>query len=210
VFEKDTYYLSPLRKRTIKILAPAEMHKEVFKVQVNKKGIVVPETVEVRLAKSRGYCVGRIDTLPSKDEGNFILEVKHNDTVVKTNLVVKDIKPNKGPTISIDPKNLDSVTRSSLMPLPGILNIQIYLKHKGIRKLLGPYANDKYANIDSHVVKAVFSEIVASELANYVIETEFAKRSHLYRDPSSLIRKQKELMTKFNVAMQISLLAEFI
>jgi len=210
VFEKDTYYLSPLRKRTIKILAPAEMHKEVFKVQVNKKGIVVPEIVEVRLAKSRGYCVGRIDTLPGKDEGNFILEVKHNDTVVKTNLVVKDIKPNKGPTISIDPKNLDSVTRSSLLPLPGILNIQIYLKHKGIRKLLGPYVNDKYANIDSHVVKAVFSEIVASELANYVIETEFAKRSHLYRDPSSLIRKQKELMTKFNVAMQISLLAEFI
>jgi hypothetical protein len=84
------------------------------------------------------------------------------------------------------------------------------LKHKGIRKLLGVYSNDKYTNIDSHVVKAIFSEIVASEIANYVIETDFAKRPHLYRDPSSLIRKQKELMTKFNVAMQSFLLADFI
>lgn len=210
VFEKDTYYLSPLRKRTVKVFAPAEMHKDVLKVEISNSGLVVPKTTELRLAKSKGYCIGKIDVLPGKDEGNFVLSAIHNGSSVETNLVVKDINPNKGPTITIDPKNQDSVTRSSLIPLPGLLSIQIYLKHKGIRKLLGVYSNDKYTNIDSHVVKAVFSEIVASEIANYVIETDFAKRPHLYRDPSSLIRKQKELMTKFNVAMQSFLLADFI
>jgi hypothetical protein len=82
------------------------------------------------------------------------------------------------------------------------------LKHKGIRKLLGPHDGNQYTNIDSSTVKAVISEIVALELANYVIEADFVKKPHLYRDPASLIRKQKELTTRFNVAMQASLLSE--
>lgn len=210
VFEKDKYYLSPLRKRTVKVFAPAEMHKDSIKIGINNDGVVVPQTAELRLAKSKGYCISKVEVFPGKDEGNFLLSAMHDDRRAETNLIVKELKPNKGPTITIVPKNQDSVTRSSLIPLPGLLSIQIYLKHKGIRKLLGAFSNDKYANIDSNVVKAVFSEIVASEIANYVIETDFAKRPHLYRDPSSLIRKQKELMTKFNIAMQNFLLSDFI
>ena len=79
VFEKDDYYLSPLRKRTVKVFAPADMHKELVKIKISGNGVVVPQTAELRLAKSKGYCIGKIDVLPGKDEGSFVLSAIHNE-----------------------------------------------------------------------------------------------------------------------------------
>lgn len=208
LWEKDKSYLAPLRKRSIKILAPASMHKEIVKISSSNALLKHEEQVELRLTKSKGYCIGKVMVQAGREEETAELTAATSSQIAKTLVIVKEINPNKGPNIKIDPKDLDSVTRSSLFSLPGLLSIQIYLKHKGIRRLLGSHDGNQYANIDSATVKAVISEIVALELANYVIEADFAKKPHLYRDPASLIRKQKELTTRFNIAMQASLLPE--
>ena len=208
LWEKDKSYLAPLRKRAIKVLAPASMHKEIVKISSSNTLLKHEEQVELRLTKSKGYCIGKVMVQAGREEETAELTAATSSQIAKTLVIVKEINPNKGPNIKIDPKDLDSVTRSSLFSLPGLLSIQIYLKHKGIRRLLGSHDGNQYANIDSATVKAVISEIVALELANYVIEADFAKKPHLYRDPASLMRKQKELTTRFNIAMQASLLPE--
>ena len=162
------------------------------------------------MAKSKGYCIAKVQVQAGREEETFELIAKNKDIEVTTNVTIREISLNKGPNIKIDPKDQDSITRSSLFSLPGLLSIQIYLKHKGIRRLLGTHNGNQYKNIDSALVKAVISEIVAVELANYVIEEDFLKKPHLYRDPASLIRKQKELTTRFNIAMQSSLLSDLI
>ena len=210
IWEKDKNYLAPMRKRALKLFAPASMHKEYISIVASNTIAVVDSSVEFRLAKSKGYCIAKVQVQAGREEGNFEIVAKNKDSEATTTVIVRDISPNKGPDIKIDPKDQDSITRSSLFSLPGLLSIQIYLKHKGIRKLLGVHDGNQYKNIDSGLVKAVISEIVAIELANYVIEADFAKKPHLYRDPASLIRKQKELTTRFNVAMQSSLLSELI
>ena len=210
LWEKDRSYLVPLRKRALKLFAPASMHKEVISIGASNTIANVDTSVEFRLAKSKGYCIAKVQVQAGREEGNFELSAKNKDIEVTTSVTVRDVSPNKGPNIKIDPKNQDSITRSSLFSFPGLLSIQIYLKHKGIRKLLGAHDGNQYKNIDSSILKAVISEIVAIELANYVIEADFSKRSHLYRDPASLIRKQKELTTRFNVYMQSSLLSDLI
>ncbi len=210
VWEKDHSYLAPMRKRALRILAPASMHKETISILSTSSIAIFDNSAEFRLAKSKGYCIARVQVQAGREEGSFELTAKNSDCEVSTNVTVKDVNPNKGPNIKIDPKDQDSITRSSLFSLPGMLSIQIYLKHKGIRRLLGNHDGAQYKNIDSALVKAVISEIVAVELANYVIEADFAKKPHLYRDPASLIRKQKELTTRFNVAMQSSLLSDLI
>jgi hypothetical protein len=210
LWEKDHSYLTPMRKRALKLFAPASMHKETITIVSTSALATVDTTVEFRLAKSKGYCIAKVQVQAGREEGTFELIAKNSDTEVSTTVTIKEISPNKGPNIKIDPKDQDSITRSSLFSLPGLLSIQIYLKHKGIRKLLGPHDGTQYKNIDSALVKAVISEIVAVELANYVIEADFSKKPHLYRDPASLIRKQKELTTRFNVAMQSSLLSDLI
>jgi hypothetical protein len=208
VWEKDHSYLAPLRKRAIKILAPASMHKETVSITSSGAKLKHDDQVELKLTKTKGYCIGRVLVQAGREEETVEILAKNKLEETRTQISVREINPNKGPNIKIDPKDLDSVTRSSLFALPGLLSIQIYLKHKGIRKLLGPHDGNQYTNIDSSTVKAVISEIVALELANYVIEADFVKKPHLYRDPASLIRKQKELTTRFNVAMQASLLSE--
>ena len=210
LWEKDRSYLAPMRKRALKLFAPASMHKEAISIVASNTIANVDTSVEFRLAKSKGYCIAKVQVQAGREEGNFELSAKNKDIEVTTSVTVRDVSPNKGPNIKIDPKNQDSITRSSLFSFPGLLSIQIYLKHKGIRKLLGAHDGNQYKNIDSSIFKAVISEIVAIELANYVIEADFSKRPHLYRDPASLIRKQKELTTRFNVYMQSSLLSDFI
>lgn len=210
LWEKDHSYLTPMRKRALKLLAPASMHKETIEVKASNSLATVDTLIEFRLAKSKGYCIAKVQVQAGRDEGTLVLTAKNKGLEATTNVTLKEISLNKGPNIKIDPKDQDSITRSSLFSLPGLLSIQIYLKHKGIRKLLGVHDGTQYKNIDSALVKAVISEIVALELANYVIESDFSKKPHLYRDPASLIRKQKELTTRFNVAMQSSLLSDLI
>ncbi len=210
LWEKDNNYLAPMRKRALKLFAPASMHKESISINTTSNLATVDTSAEFRLAKSKGYCIAKVLVQAGREEGNLELSAKNKDVEVSTTVTIKEINPNKGPNIKIDPKDQDSITRSSLFSLPGLLSIQIFLKHKGIRKLLGMHDGMQYKNIDSALVKAVISEIVAVELANYVIEADFTKKPHLYRDPASLIRKQKELTTRFNVAMQSSLLADLI
>ena len=210
VWEKDQNYLAPMRRRALKLFAPASMHKETISIFASNSIANVDSSVEFRLAKSKGYCIAKVQIQAGREEGNFELSAKNSDSEVTTSVTVKEVSPNKGPNIKIDVKDQDSITRSSLFPLPGLLSIQIYLKHKGIRKLLGAHDGTQYKNIDSTLVKAVISEIVAIELANYVIEADYSKKPQLYRDPASMIRKQKELTTRFNVAMQSSLLADLI
>jgi hypothetical protein len=210
LWERDHSYLVPMRKRALKLFAPASMHKESISIVASNSIAIVDTTAEFRLAKSKGYCIAKVQVQAGREEGTFELTAKNENVEASTNVTIKEISLNKGPNIKIDPKDQDSITRSSLFSLPGLLSIQIYLKHKGIRKLLGTHDGFQYKNIDSALVKAVISEIVAVELANYVIESDFTKKPHLYRDPASTIRKQKELTTRFNVAMQSSLLSELI
>ena len=210
LWEKDHSYLVPMRKRALKLFAPASMHKETISIVASNSVATVDTTAEFRLAKSKGYCIAKVQVQAGREEETFELIAKNKDIEVTTNVTIREISLNKGPNIKIDPKDQDSITRSSLFSLPGLLSIQIYLKHKGIRRLLGTHNGNQYKNIDSALVKAVISEIVAVELANYVIEEDFLKKPHLYRDPASLIRKQKELTTRFNIAMQSSLLSDLI
>ena len=67
--------------------------------------------------------------------------------------------------------------RASLVPEPEGLKLVIFGRHPAFASLLGRWEEDKqrFERDDSKEVGLVLSEIIAAEIAHYILEREFAR-----------------------------------
>jgi hypothetical protein len=93
--------------------------------------------------------------------------------------------------------------RASLVPEPEGMKLVIFGGHPGIAPILGRWNDEteRFEHDDSHEVGLVLSEIIATEIAHYILERDFARPGRLF-DSGTYAAQYRRRLERYLVVAQ--------
>ena len=77
-----------------------------------------------------------------------------------------------------------------------------------MKGVLGPYQNDHFKFENSPQASATIGEIIAQQLATYVVEREAEAHPDRFTDAAMYFFRQQQLITSFVTALQTGLIVD--
>jgi hypothetical protein len=83
--------------------------------------------------------------------------------------------------------------------------IRIYGKHKSLSTLFGKHIGDGFENENSPEAGATIAELLAQQLASYVVEREAELHPERFSDSAMIFARQQHYVAQFAVTLQAGL-----
>ncbi len=174
-FERDSYRVAFGKKKTVRILAPAELvdlHGKDVHVQSSDPSVVILAGGKslLRLDEEHEFYVGEIMIDARKLGAKATLTAKLESTIATCNLAVT--RDDEGPSIKIEIENDEAGRYRAIVDKDGQ---QVIIKIKGGHSALRRYGGSPpdYQERDQPLFKALVAEIVADQAARMVLERKF-------------------------------------
>ncbi len=208
-FERQQYVVAPERHRNLVVRGPITLLEQTVKISHTGVGALVTQDAVLKPAASGRHCEARVRFSALADAGTAFLEaVSESGSRANCRIDVREHAPAQGLDLEIrlDPAS-QRVWRASTEEIDGTIRVTIYAGHPALRKLLGTYseAKAKYANEDDRTTRAVMAEIIALDLASFLVEREAERRPALQWDPARTLKTQRERNGKLLVVAQAAL-----
>jgi hypothetical protein len=87
----------------------------------------------------------------------------------------------------------------------GRLMIRIFGKHKSVKAIFGSYGTKGFENENSPEASATIAEILAHQLASYVVEREAENHPERFTDGAMFFARQQMLVPHFAASLQAGL-----
>jgi hypothetical protein len=208
-FESDKFSTSPEKVKKLLLVAPIDMTGEVVGIRTPSSEITVRPECRLRPASSGKYSEGLVYVQASEAEGNFIIEAFLQSETSQCTLQVKKSSRSKHPDLEIEVVGLENPPRRvDTLRENGKLVVRIYGKHKSIREVLGTHSGSNFKNENTPQARATICEIVAQQLANYIVEREAETYPDRFSDAAMFFHRQQQHVTELIVALQAGLITE--
>lgn len=209
-FEYEKYSVSPDKSKKLVLIAPLDFAGEVPNISIDAKHIImVVQTGQFKPHPSGKYVEAHIFVKAEMNEGvsKIIAAIAHNSA--ETNLIVKEQGRKKYPELRIELSGIDNPPRRvDTVREEGRLVVRMYGQHKSIKKILGPYIDNKFKNEDTPQALATMGEVVSQQIAAYLVEREQENYPDRFADAAAIFNRQQNLITDFVTIAQIGLIVE--
>lgn len=210
-WDRERYRLAPGRSRNLVLLAPAEYAGQKISVGVQDPLVDIEEsTVELKWTKSMSHLFAKVRVAAGTVEGATVISANVEGETAEATVEVREVDESSGPEIKFkfDSTDPNPLNRSAIIPEENLLTVWIFANHSVLKPLLGNHDGEGFAGDDSPAFKSALSEIIATEIAGYVLQREQEIHPQRNRDAASLFAAQQKLVIRFLKTLQIGLLEE--
>lgn len=210
-WDRERYRLAPGRSRNLVLLAPAEYAGQKISIGVGDPLVDIEEsTVDLKWTKAMSHLFAKVRVAAGTVEGSTFISANLEGETVEASVEVREVDESSGPEIKFrfDSTDPNPLTRSAIIPEENLLTVWIFANHSVLKPLLGKHVGEGFEGDDSPAFKSALSEIIATEIAGYVLQREQEIHPHRNRDAASLFAAQKKLVIRFLKTLQIGLLEE--
>lgn len=208
-WQRDRYRVAPSRSRNLYLLAPASYAGSEVSVSLKDSIADIDQTsIPFKWVKGETHLVAKVRVAAGKLEGATTITASVGEEFSSTSLVIKEVDESSGPEIrfQFDSNTVSPLARSALIPEGNVLTVWIFANHSILRPLLGKHLGAGFEGDNSPEFRSALSEIVATEIANYVLQREQEIHPSRNRDAASLISAQQKLVLRFLRALHLGLL----
>jgi hypothetical protein len=201
------------RKRTVELWAPIELVRDNHTaVTVRADGAAITldaTTVELHFDDSRGWFVGKVPfTGVRSGERATVRAEFHGETAEATVRVVEPTDPTALGFEIIVTNESSLSARAVIESGPDGLRMQIFGQHPALAHMLGKHTEGGFEHEGARHVRVVFAEVIAGELADWLLEREATKNPERFQDSASLLAGRRRRVSTYLPRAQRLLLAE--
>jgi hypothetical protein len=208
-FAGDNFSTSPGKAKKILLLAPISMTGEVVATRTPDSQISVRSESRLRPSNSGNYSEGLVYVQSTEVEGTFTVEAHFQGDNARCTLQVKKSSRSKHPDLEIEVVGLENPPRRvDTLRENGKLVVRIYGQHKSIRGVLGAHLGSNFKNENTPQARATICEIVAQQLANYIVEREAETYPDRFSDAAMYFHRQQQHVTELVLSLQAGLITE--
>ncbi len=205
-FYPDSVSVAPAKRKVLILRAPIALSGERAFITTDKSVGDVQPTALLKPSKSGLYCEARVVYSAGETED----EVQVSATVgpLKANAKVKITESGikRNPKLDFEVSGRDNpMQRVSASIEEGRLMIRIFGKHKSVKAIFGSYGTKGFENENSPEASATIAEILAHQLASYVVEREAENHPERFTDGAMFFARQQMLVPHFAASLQAGL-----
>jgi len=200
--------VAPGRRKRFLLRAPMALEGEVVATSCDAVLVSIPEQVVLKPEPGGRWVQAVISAEAGQTHGKVLIHIWAAGKDLTAQLVIEDAPMVGG--IDMDFKlsaRKKSARRSELIPEAGVLNVYVYPLHSSFDNVFGKYSEDdeKFTDEDSPQARAVFAEVIASELAGYFTEREYDKRPDRLDDAPRVLKRRTEICSRLLAPLHRSL-----
>lgn len=205
-FSPDQVSVAPGKRKILVLRAPIQFAGEQASLSLDKKVGEVQATVQLRPTKSGLCCEARVIYQASEVED----EIKVNASIGSINATAKiritESGVKRNPKLDFEISGRDNpMHRVSASIEEGLLMIRIFGKHKSVKAIFGNHNGEGFENENSLEASATIAEILAHQLASYVVEREAENHPERFTDGAMFFARQQSLVPHFASSLQAGL-----
>jgi hypothetical protein len=126
-----------------------------------------------------------------------------------TELEIRELAQSKIPNLRMELNGRDNPpNRVDTLLETGTLVVRIYGKHKSLKEVLGAYSQKGFKYENTPQARASIAEIVAQQLAQYVVERESEMYPDRFGDAAKYFFRQQQLIADLIIVAQVGLIQE--
>jgi hypothetical protein len=208
-FENSEYSVSLGKVKKMVIQAPLTFYGEDLKILTVDKLVALSKHSNFKAHSSGLFVESIIYAKASDEKGSVDIVVNVGGQDAKTRLTIKESSQKKYPNLKLEldgrdnpPRRVDTLRES------GQLVVRIYGVHKSLKGVLGPYQSDHFKFENTPQASATIGEIIAQQLATYVVEREAEAHPDRFTDAAMYFFRQQQLITSFVTALQTGLILD--
>ena len=208
-FENEEYSVTIGKVKKMTVQAPITFYGEDLEIVTKNELVSISKYSNFKNHSSGLFTEAIIYAKAGNEKGSLDVIVRGGDSEAKCKLKITDSSQKKYPNLKLELDGRDNPPRRvDTLREAGQLVVRIYGAHKSLRSVLGPYQNDHFKFENSPQASASIGEIIAQQLATYVVEREAENHSERFTDAAMYFYRQQQLITAFVTALQVSLIIE--
>ena len=207
VFEPEQVKVAPTKSRNIILRGPLNCVGEIVHVTCNSEKMSIQNTAIFKASRSGRSAECTVRLTARNEEGSALIDAKLGKQTCTCKITISESAKNKNPKIKIEIKGNDNPPRRvETVPEEGQLTVRIFARHRSLTQIFGKATETGFELENSPQASATIVEIVAQQLAIYVVERDAELHPDRYQDASRVLFKQQENLTRFVILLQSGLI----
>lgn len=206
LFNPDSVSVAPSKRKVLILRAPIVLSGERAMITLDKSVGEVQPTARLKPAKSGLYCEARVVFSAGEAEDEVLVSASVGDLKANAKVKVTESGIKRNPKLDFEVSGRDNpMQRVSASIEEGRLMIRIFGKHKSVKAIFGNYGTKGFENENSPEASATIAEILAHQLASYVVEREAENHPERFTDGAMFFARQQMLVPHFAASLQAGL-----
>jgi hypothetical protein len=173
---------------------------------VNEPLLEIQKTAILKPTSSGTACETRIVAAAGDKEGDAVATATVGKLSADVKIKITEAGHKRNPKLDFEVSGRDNPpNRISASTEEGKLMIRIYGKHKSLSTLFGKHTGDGFENENSPEAGATIAELLAQQLASYVVEREAELHPERFSDSAMIFARQQHYVAQFAVTLQAGL-----
>jgi hypothetical protein len=206
IFHPDEVNVAPTKRKNLILRAPITLAGEKVTMTVSDPVAEVQEVAVLKPTSSGLACEARIVAVAGDKEGKATATATVGSLSADVKINVTEAGHKRNPKLDFEVSGRDNPpNRISASTEEGKLMIRIYGKHKSLNSLFGKHTGEGFENENSPEAGATIAELLAQQLASYVVEREAELHPERFSDAAMVFARQQHLVSQFAVTLQAGL-----
>lgn len=210
IFDPAKVSVAPEKRKILLLRAPIEFSGEGVLISASEKLLEVQERVSLKPNASGTFCEARVVALAGPEEGHVVVTSSIGSVLARVAIHITESGHRRNPKLDFELSGRDNPPQRVTASIEGgCLMIRMYGKHRSLKNIFGNYAASGFENENTPEASATISEVLAQQLASYVVEREAELHPDRFRDAAMFFARQQQLVPHFVIALQAGLVNRY-
>ena len=206
IFDPGAVSVAPEKRKVMILRAPIAFAGEKAIITVNEQLLEVQATATLKPNSSGTACEARVVAVAGQNEGSAVVTATIGSNSANVTVKITEAGQRRNPKLDFHVSGRDNPPQRATASIEnGCLMIQIYGKHRSLKNIFGNYTGSEFENENTAEASATISEILAQQLASYVVEREAEMHPERFSDAAMFFARQQHLVPHFVIALQAGL-----
>ena len=206
IFDPASVSVAPEKRKVMILRAPIEFAGEKAFITASEDLMKVQEVTTLKPNASGTACESRVVGIAGKIEGTLSVTATVGAIQASVEVKITEAGQKRNPKLDFELSGRDNPSQRVTASIEdGKLMIRLYGKHRSLKNIFGNWKSTGFENENTSEASATICEILAQQLASYVVEREAEMHPERFSDAAMFFARQQQLVPHFVIALQAGL-----